>query len=171
MSAVWIVSAEPHVTRAAREQGRRIGLPDDGHRDADAYSHAQKQAAVRGTDSFDTECACRAWMIAVARNWVRDQGRRAGARRRHEANYARPAAAPDRAELLEEVRAAVATLNAEHRDVLDQWFAHRTVDEIAARLGRTRAQVYPLLQRARAALRAALERREVTAADLTERTG
>jgi DNA-directed RNA polymerase specialized sigma24 family protein len=171
MSAVWIASAEPHVTRAARAQGRRIGLPDDGHRDADAFSHARERAEARGTDTFGAESVCRGWMIAVARNWVRDRGRREGARRRHEGHYARPAAAPDRAELLEEVSTALATLSAEFRAVLEPWFAQQTVDEIAAGLGRTRAQVYPLLHSARVTLRTALARRGVTAADLTEWTG
>jgi len=164
-----VSNAERSVLFAARAQGDALNLPRDEHRDADAYSHAWERAERHRTadpDFFLSEAHCRNWMIRVARNWVRDYGRKRRARARHEPGYRRPESFPDPEPMGGQLRAALAALPPELRAPVELRLVGRTWDEIATALRAPLGTVYSRYQRALPELRRELARRGVGAEDL-----
>lgn len=169
MCRQWVTNAERPVKYAARAQGDALNLPRDGHRDADAYSHAWEQAErhrAANPNFFSSEVHCRNWMIHVARNWVRDYGRRQRARNRHEPEYERPESSPDRSPLGGRLREALAVLPEELRAVVELYLTGKTWAEIATALGVPLGTAYGRFARALPKLRRELARRGVGAEDL-----
>jgi len=123
--------------------------------------------AVRSAHTFRGDASLRTWLCAIAR---RRLARFYEAERRREASkqglrvVAETEAGPgsdDDAMLVDrrdEIVRALGSLAPLHRQVLVlKYLDERSVEDIAAELGRSRVQVQSLLQRARAGLRRALE--------------
>lgn len=114
--------------------------------------------AVRSGHTFRGEAALTTWLCAIARRriarWYEAERREAVAR----SGLMAVGEEPDRVEQRDEVIRALGRLSPLHRQVLVlKYLDGRSVEEIAAELGRSRVQVQSLLQRARDGLRRALE--------------
>ena len=114
--------------------------------------------AMRSASTFRGDAALSTWLCAIARRRV---ARHYAAERRQADREVVPP--PDDAERLvdarDEVTRALGRLSALHRQVLVlKYLDELTVLEIASELDRTAVQIQSLLQRARVALRAELER-------------
>jgi RNA polymerase sigma-70 factor (ECF subfamily) len=118
--------------------------------------------AVRSASTFRAESSLRTWLCAIAKHRL---SRHYEAERRTELLRSGLVAVPDPPvdtgadlERRDEVTRALGVLSPLHRQVLVlKYLDERSVEEIAAELGRSRVQVQSLLQRARVGLRAALE--------------
>jgi RNA polymerase sigma-70 factor (ECF subfamily) len=129
--------------------------------------------AVRSAGSFRGEAALTTWLCGIARHLLArhyaDERRQERARSGlvaldggaggHEAD---PAATLDAVEHRQQLLDALGRLPVLHRQVLVlKYLDGRSVEEIAAEVGRTRVQVQSLLQRARDGLRRELGERDV----------
>jgi RNA polymerase sigma-70 factor (ECF subfamily) len=121
--------------------------------------------AVRSAHTFRGDASLRTWLCAIAR---RRLARHYEAERRHEVvqsglrlvegGLAEAIGADHGVDQRDEVVRALGALSPLHRQVLVlKYLDERSVEEIAAEVGRTRVQVQSLLQRARAGLRRELE--------------
>jgi len=119
--------------------------------------------AVRSAHTFRGDAALRTWLCAIARRRLaryyeaerRQELSQSGLRLVGDEDTADEGADIDRRD---EVVRALGTLPTVHRQVLVlKYLDDRSVEDIAAELGRSRVQVQSLLQRARAGLRRALE--------------
>jgi RNA polymerase sigma-70 factor (ECF subfamily) len=118
--------------------------------------------AVRSASSFRGESSLRTWLCAIAKHRLSrhyDRERRAALVRSGLAAVPETHADEERdLERRDEVTRALGALSPLHRQVLVlKYLDERSVEEIAAEVGRTRVQVQSLLQRARVGLRHALE--------------
>ena len=118
--------------------------------------------AVRSAATFRGESSLRTWLCAIARRRLSRhyEVERRAAVVRAGLTIVTEGKTEDRSSELErrdEVTRALGALPALHRQVLVlKYLDDRSVEEIAAELGRSRVQVQSLLQRARAGLRAEL---------------
>ena len=118
--------------------------------------------AVRSASTFRGESSLRTWLCAIAK---RRLSRHYEAERKAALVRSGLAAVPEipidgdgDVERRDEVTRALGALPPLHRQVLVlKYLDERTVEEIAAELGRSRVQVQSLLQRARAGLREELD--------------
>ena len=119
--------------------------------------------AVRSSHTFRGDAALRTWLCAIAR---RRLARYYEAERRNELSHSglrlvgaeKQADEAAEVERRDEVVRALGALPPLHRQVLVlKYLDERSVEDIAAELGRSRVQVQSLLQRARTGLRRALE--------------
>lgn len=118
--------------------------------------------AVRSAHTFRGDAALRTWLCAIAR---RRLARYYEAERRQELSQSGlrlveddPADESADIERRDEIVRALGTLPPLHRQVLVlKYLDDRSVEDIAAEVGRSRVQVQSLLQRARTGLRRALE--------------
>jgi len=124
--------------------------------------------AVRSSATFRGEAALATWACAIARrrlarHYERERRQEVARRGLTVVQAAADAAADDGAgalglELRDEVVRALRALSPLHRQVLVlKYLDGRSVEEIAAELGKSRVQVQSLLQRARDALRREME--------------
>jgi len=115
--------------------------------------------AVRSAASFRGDAALSSWLCAIARRRLArfyESERRAEAARAglHLVRSPEEMADDDEVERRDEVVRALGRIPVLHRQVLVlKYLDGRSVEEIAAELGRTRVQVQSLLQRARDGLR------------------
>ncbi len=149
----------------------RMRLGDGLRRDHDSLDVLQEAyaQALRSMGDFEPrgEGAFATWLCRIAENRIHDLAdRRQAAKRRapgHEVPIsailerarasAGPATAAARRERNERLEGSIARLPEDERAaVLQRWFEDRTVDEIAARLGRSPSAVRRLLGRAIAAI-------------------
>jgi RNA polymerase sigma factor (sigma-70 family) len=118
--------------------------------------------AVRSAHTFRGDAALRTWLCTIAR---RRLARHYEAERRHELAQSglrlvedEPSDEAVGIDQRDEVVRALGALSALHRQVLVlKYLDDRSVEDIAAELGRSRVQVQSLLQRARTGLRRAME--------------
>lgn len=120
--------------------------------------------AVRSAHTFRGDAALRTWLCAIARRRVArfyETERRREASSRGLRLVGSTALPLDPASIIDrrdEIVRALGALTPLHRQVLVlKYLDERSVEDIAAELGRSRVQVQSLLQRARVALRRVLE--------------
>jgi RNA polymerase sigma-70 factor (ECF subfamily) len=142
----------------------RVGGDNDA---AEDITQETLLEAVRSAHTFRGQSSVSTWLCAIARRRLarhyeherRAEVARAGLRAVHPTRVEDEAQADDdELERRDEVVRALGRLPAAHRQVLVlKYLDDRTVEDIAAELGRTRVQVQSLLQRARDGLRRELE--------------
>jgi RNA polymerase sigma-70 factor (ECF subfamily) len=161
-----------------RHIARRLSAAVPGVVSADDILQQTFVQAARGVSSFNGNAAgFRAWLTTIATNLILDAQKRNRRERRSPARRDAPATCSDdgpftnivdrlagditppvgrveRQESIFRMRAAIANLSPEHREVIQRYYLHdQPLQEIAAAMGRTKEAVRGLCYRARKDLR------------------